>query len=518
MTQATALVWMTLLVGFWATVQLRRLAPILSELPAKAWLTAAAAAAVLLASPVGVPAAAAAIALPAVLWIVVPLLLPSLARAGGWSWAARTVDLLYWTPAARAGLRRLLTQTALQQGDGRHALALLPAHESEALAAQAHALVGDWEGVLALRLPAPALAPMAWVARIEALLVRGESAEAQAIAAELRRELERHQAQPGLYRALVLAEAHLDAAAGNVRRLQQMLESPPVGVAVDVWYGLLARAAERAGEREPALRLLAEGYRVARPARREAFGALLDAAGRERPAPLQAAGRAPATGALVGIIALAYLGQVWLDRAVGSLTLSGFPVDASSIAAALVLGIPDFPASGAPWRLLSYAFVHGNLLHVGFNLWVLFDLGRAVEVRRNPGYLLAAFALGTLAGGYLTATMQAGQALLLVGASGGVLGLAGAWLADLSQRRNASDRANLRSLVQWLVLMAFISWALPFVSWWGHLGGLLGGALWGFARLGLPRSRTIDLAAGVVAAFALAWAAGQALRVASLLL
>lgn len=518
MNQTIAMVWLSVLLGVLVTHWLRRLAPLLSELPGKALLSTLLLAAVAISGSAVSAFTMVWLALPVTAWLVVPLLLPSLARAGGWSLALALVNALYWTPRGRDGLRRLVAQTALVQGDGARALAALPRADGEAFAAQAQALLGDWSAVLAIELPAGAHAPAGKVARVEALLAQGRRGEAVAVAQALRVELERGGVQPLLYRAVVLAEAHIDAAEGNVRRLGETLENPPAGVPVAVWFGLLARAAEQAGERERALRLHAEAYRVASPLRRAAHAAVLDAAGRARPAPLRAVGRTPATGVLVALIGLAYAGQWWLDRSLGSFTIAGFSVDPSAIAAALLLGFPDVPASTAPWRTLSYAFVHGNVLHVGLNLWVLWDLGRMVEVRRGRGYLLAAFALGTWLGGWLTATVQAGEALVLVGASAGVLGVAGAWLADLSRRRSASDRAQLRSLVQWLVLMAFISLALPFVSWWGHLGGVLGGMLWGFVRLGLPSDRRFDLIAGVAAALALAWAAGQALRVAWLLL
>jgi membrane associated rhomboid family serine protease len=515
MMQATALVWMMVLLGLVATHWLRRLAPLRSELPGKALATTAALLWVALAGSPLLDRAWPWLALPVGLWVIAPLLIPRLAAAGGWALALGAVNALYWSAAGRDGMRRLLTQTALRQGEGARALALLPSAASESFAAQAHALLGDWAAVLAVPLPPPREAPAGWAARVEALLAVGEGQAAAEMASRLRAELERGGSQPSLYRAVILAEAHIDAEQGNLRRMPVMLESTPVGVPVEVWYALLARAMERLGERERALRLHAEAYRVASPARRRQHAEVLDAAGWPKPRTLQVVGRAPATVALVGFLAAAYLGQTWLDLSLGTLTLGNLRLNASSVASALLLGVPEFPTRDAPWRFLSYAFVHGNLLHVGLNLWVLWDLGRMVEARRGPGYLVAAFTVGAFVGGWLTANQQAGEVLVLVGASGGVLGVAGAWLADLSRRQDASDRAQLRNLVQWLVLMAFISLALPFVSWWGHLGGVLGGALWGFARLGLPAARSVDRIVGGLAALALAWALGQVLVVAA---
>jgi len=520
MTQDVLLLLALALIGAAAVGWTRRLAPLASELPLKTLLAASAAGATVAATLAGVavPDGLRWAALVAGLaWVAGPLALPTVARAGLWRAADALVDLLYWSPAGRDGARRLLAQTALQRGDGAAALARLPAAQGETMAAQAHALLGDWPAVLAVDLPVGRAGAAGRVARVEALLAVGRPAEALEVAAALRRDVEAGPPDPIAYRSMVLAEVMLDADAGDLRRVQEALKAPPAGVPPEVWFGLLARAAEAAGEREAALRLHAEAYRLAAPARRARHARVLETAGRPLPMPLRVTGRRQATLALAGVIAAAYAGQVWLDRVVAPLTMAGFGVDASAIAAAYVVGLPAFPSPDAGWRLLSYALVHGNLVHVGFNLWVLLDLGRMVEARRGPGYLLAAFVFGTAMGALLTGSQSTGP-LLLVGASGGVLGVAGALLADVSRSRQPADRQLLGSLLQWMVLIAFISLAIPNVSWWGHVGGVLGGLLWGIARQGMPADRRIDAALGAAGALALAWALGQALRVALLLL
>ncbi|MDQ3458400.1 MAG: rhomboid family intramembrane serine protease, partial [Deinococcota bacterium] len=202
----------------------------------------------------------------------------------------------------------------------------------------------------------------------------------------------------------------------------------------------------------------------------------------------------------------AYGVQTWLERALGP--------DAAHAAAAFLLNFSQVPESDAPWRYLSTAFVHASLgssfglLHVGFNVWVLFDLGRLYEARRHWGSLLAAFVFGTAAGAYLTSVMQAGDQLVLVGASGGVLGVAGALLADTLNSKNPYDRSLTRSLLQWVAIIMVLSVAIPQVSLWGHAGGLLGGLLWGFLRQGLgPANAALpDRVAGAASLLAIGWA------------
>jgi membrane associated rhomboid family serine protease len=447
----------------------------------------------------------------ALAWIVAPLTLPTLGRLGLWRLADALVAALYWSESGRDGGRRLLVQTALQRGDGDAALARLPRAEGQAMAAQAHALRRDWGATLEVELPPGRAGTLGRVARVEALLAMGRPEEAAAIAAGLRRDVETGPPDPIAYRAMVLAELRLEAEAGHVHRVQEALRTPPAGVPPEVWLGLLARAAEMAGEGEAALRLHAEAYRGGAPPRRALHARALEAAGRPLPTPLRATGRARATAVMVGVIALAFVGQTLLDRLIGPV---GVGIAASSVAGAFAIGVPGFPLADVWWRYLSYAFVHGNLVHVGFNLWVLFDLGRMVEARRGAGYLLAAFAVGTAMGAYLTSLAQPLGPLLLVGASGGVLGVAGALLADVSRRRTSGDRQLLGSLLQWMVLIGFISLAVPNVSLWGHVGGVVGGLLWGFVRQGLPADRRVDVAAGAIGAAALLWALGEAVRVA----
>src|SRR5690606_13195984 len=161
-----------------------------------------------------------------------------------------------------------------------------------------------------------------------------------------------------------------------------------------------------------------------------------------------------------------------------------------------------------------YAFVHGNLIHIGFNLWVLFDLGRLYERRREWPDVVAALVAGTAGGAALTHLMQAGQPLILVGASGGILGIAGALLADALAGRSPADRLLLRSLLQWMALLMVFSFAVPGVSLWGHVGGVVGGLAWGLVRRRLgggTTARQATQAVGVLAIGLLALAVTSAL-------
>src|SRR5690606_23174688 len=81
---------------------------------------------------------------------------------------------------------------------------------------------------------------------------------------------------------------------------------------------------------------------------------------------------------------------------------------------------------------------------------------------------------------------------------GGILGVAGALLAEALFSRSAADRLLLRSLLQWMALLLVFSVAVPQVSLWGHAGGVLGGVVYGLVRTRLPLGARFSQAAGML--------------------
>ena len=141
---------------------------------------------------------------------------------------------------------------------------------------------------------------------------------------------------------------------------------------------------------------------------------------------------------------------------------------------------PATIGEGQWWRLFSSMFLHGGVLHVGFNMYALWVGGRVVErIYGHVGYaLLYAFAglLGSVASAMTTQVPS-------VGASGAVFGIFGALLAFLLRRRRLLPAAvlkRLRSVV--LIVVGFnvaFGFAVPGIDQAAHLGGLAGGFLAG---------------------------------------
>lgn len=126
-------------------------------------------------------------------------------------------------------------------------------------------------------------------------------------------------------------------------------------------------------------------------------------------------------------------------------------------------------ATGALWQLITSAFVHIDVWHIGFNMLALFLLGPQVERVLGRARFLAIYLLSALVGSaFVVAFSPPFQSTL--GASGAVFGLIGALLL-LAWRYGG----NARGILMWLGLNIVFTFAVPTVSWQGHLGGLFGG-------------------------------------------
>jgi membrane associated rhomboid family serine protease len=128
------------------------------------------------------------------------------------------------------------------------------------------------------------------------------------------------------------------------------------------------------------------------------------------------------------------------------------------------------------WRLLSHQFLHGNLLHVGMNMLALYMLGQFLEALWGSTRYLLLYLISGFVGG--AAVVMAGSEA--VGASGAICGLLtslGVWVWLNRDCLPEQVSAYLMSRVGMnLVLLVIIS-LQPRVSWQGHLGGAIGGAL-----------------------------------------
>ena len=173
----------------------------------------------------------------------------------------------------------------------------------------------------------------------------------------------------------------------------------------------------------------------------------------------------PATVALIAINVVVYLVEVaGGGGGLGGLSLQRI-YDLGGLYGPAVAG-------GDWWRLITSGFVHVSLMHIGFNMLLLFFLGRLLEpALGTPRFLLLYFA-SLLAGSF--GVMLVDPNALSAGASGAIFGLAGA--AFVIARGRGIDA--LATEIGFLIIINLaITFTVSNISIGAHIGGLIGGTI-----------------------------------------
>jgi membrane associated rhomboid family serine protease len=138
-------------------------------------------------------------------------------------------------------------------------------------------------------------------------------------------------------------------------------------------------------------------------------------------------------------------------------------------------------AQGEWWRLVTSNFLHYGVVHIVFNMLALLALGPQLEAVLGRVRFLALYLVAGLSGSVLSYVAGPEHALS-AGASGAIFGMFGAYVV-VAKRLN-QDASQILGLI---AVNLVISFALPFIDWRGHIGGLVGGSLVALAMAYAPR-------------------------------
>jgi rhomboid protease GluP len=178
---------------------------------------------------------------------------------------------------------------------------------------------------------------------------------------------------------------------------------------------------------------------------------------------------------------------------------------------------------GQWWRIVTSTFVHGGVLHLGLNMWCLWNLGMLAEPLMGTFGLIAVYLLTGAAGNLLSTflnwinfaphgPMPAGIPIWVafpagVGASGAIFGIAGALIVLLKSQRLPVPPEELKKIRRSVIYFAAINLVIGFsinfgssrtgvaIDNWAHLGGCASGLLFAVPmvpRIGWPR-QTFDM-------------------------
>ncbi|MFW2380687.1 MAG: rhomboid family intramembrane serine protease [Acidimicrobiales bacterium] len=166
-------------------------------------------------------------------------------------------------------------------------------------------------------------------------------------------------------------------------------------------------------------------------------------------------------------------------------------------------------SQGEWWRMVTAGFLHASLFHIGFNMYLLWILGPQLE-RAFGKFKFLLIYFGAMLGGSAAVTFfnwPSGA----IGASGAVLGLAGAMGAIYRIRGFDVRQSPVFGLVvlnlALPILTNIVDLGFGRISFWGHLGGMIGGAIiagvlvWLPERGVLPKNMVVPAALATVVLF-----------------
>lgn len=141
---------------------------------------------------------------------------------------------------------------------------------------------------------------------------------------------------------------------------------------------------------------------------------------------------------------------------------------------------------GQYWRLITPLFLHSDslILHIVFNMYALYAFGPSLERYYGHGRFVILYFLAGFTGNVLSFMFSSANSL---GASTAIFGLVAAEAVFLYRNRKLLGSRVQSALINLLVIVVlnlFLGFSSGFVDNWGHIGGLIGGAL--FAWFGGP--------------------------------
>jgi membrane associated rhomboid family serine protease len=196
---------------------------------------------------------------------------------------------------------------------------------------------------------------------------------------------------------------------------------------------------------------------------------LADTAKQKRPAVV--------TGLLIAANLGVFAWELWLGIGGSEQRLASFVTEHALVAQRLI----GHPGDGQQWlTVLTHLFLHGGVAHVVGNLWFLWIFGRPVENRLGALKYLVFYLLAGAAAASVQVAVEPGSALPMLGASGAISGVLGAYLILF-------PTAWVLALVPWIVPVLPVPAVVFLVLWfafqmWGGLGapvaGIEGGVAW----------------------------------------
>ncbi len=189
--------------------------------------------------------------------------------------------------------------------------------------------------------------------------------------------------------------------------------------------------------------------------------------------------RLPVTFGLITACVVVYLAVAVVGSGTGTPLNAGLVNQPGNV---LILGalVPVYVAQGEAWRLVTSAFLHAGFIHLAMNMLALYFLGSFAEITFGRGRFFALYFISGIAGGLALLYFGAPNSPA-VGASGAIFGLAGGVFGFAVRRGTFSTRDPVISQLLFITVINLgIGATIPGVSNTAHVGGLVGGLVFGY--------------------------------------
>ncbi len=183
----------------------------------------------------------------------------------------------------------------------------------------------------------------------------------------------------------------------------------------------------------------------------------------------------PLTSLLIGVNLLIFTLECLLNRGVPLIfgMRNTVLLRLGSSPALVYLSNPISPLHGEYWRWITALFLHAGLMHIGFNMWVLFDVGPVVEQLYGRSKFLLLYLLAGVGGNLVAGFL--GQNV--VGASGAIMGLIGVLIAYGVRNKTAIAQQMRAQAIRFALYTLVFGFLMAGVSNAAHLGGIAAGFL-----------------------------------------
>ncbi|MGD0053377.1 MAG: rhomboid family intramembrane serine protease [Vulcanimicrobiaceae bacterium] len=143
---------------------------------------------------------------------------------------------------------------------------------------------------------------------------------------------------------------------------------------------------------------------------------------------------------------------------------------------------------GQWWRIVTGAFLHGEIAHIALNMFALFQVGRFVEMLYGKLRFALIYAIALVGSGLAVVYLTPDE--VTIGASGAIFGLFGALVA-IGLRLGPRGRSLITQVLPIIVINLVFTLLVPGISWQAHVGGLITGFVAGYLLFMVsPRERS----------------------------